>query len=84
MGYEPAALVRLGAWGQIGTVATAAICWALGGSDGFYVACAGYLLVTMLGIGGMAKAESVPVVGPLIYPFILPGFLSLYYFGTQY
>jgi uncharacterized RDD family membrane protein YckC len=84
MEYDPVSFVRFGALGQIGAVALAALCWAFGIGSGFYIACGGYLLVTAFGIGGMSKAESLPTVGPLIFPFIIPGFLALYYFGTQY
>ncbi|WP_115863438.1 hypothetical protein [Halorussus litoreus] len=82
MNVEPAALTRVGAWGQLVTVALAAACWSLGATKGLLAACVGYGLVTLGGIVGIARAESA-IAGPIVYPFILPGFVPLYYFATR-
>jgi len=79
---EPTTLCRLGAWGQIGTIALGVIFWSVEITDGVLAACVGYLLVTMIGIAGIARAESA-IAGPIMYPFLVPGFVPLYYFGTQ-
>ena len=79
---EPTTLCRLGAWGQIGTIALAVAFWAFGMTNGFLATCVGYLLVTMVGIAGIAKTESA-IAGPIVYPFIIPGFVPLYYFATR-
>ena len=84
MGDEYTAFVRVGAWGQLGAVAAAALCWLFGTDTGLLLACGCYLLVTVFGVGAMAEAESLPTAGPLVFPFLLPGFLPLYYVGTQY
>ena len=82
MEREPKTLCRFGAWGQVGTIILAVIFWSFEMTDGFLAACVGYLLVTMVGIVGIARAESV-IAGPIVYPFLIPGFVPLYYFGTQ-
>jgi len=51
-------------------------------TNGFLAACVGYLIVTVVGIVGIARTESA-IAGPIVYPFILPGFVPLYYFATQ-
>jgi hypothetical protein len=56
--------------------------WGGGLSAGFLASCLGYFVVTMVGIFGMSRAES-GIVGAIIYPFILPGLLPLYYFATR-
>lgn len=38
---ERPTLPRLGVWGQIGMVVLAVVCWALGATGPFYVACGG-------------------------------------------
>lgn len=82
MNAEPAALTRFGAWGQLGMIALAVGCWVGGRSAGLLVSCIGYFVVTMVGIYGMNKAES-GIVGAVMYPFILPGLIPLYYFATR-
>lgn len=82
MNSEPTALRRFGAWGQIGILAFAVVFWSLGMSNAFLTTCVGYLLVTMVGIVGIVRTESA-IAGPLVYPFIVPGFVPLYYFATQ-
>ncbi|MXR20518.1 hypothetical protein [Halobacterium bonnevillei] len=82
MTVSPTTLSRLGAWGQIGVVALAVVFWSLGLVNGFLAACVGYLIVTVAGIVGIARTEST-IAGPLVYPFIVPGFVPLYYFATQ-
>lgn len=82
MNVEPTTLSRFGAWGQIGIIALAVVFWSLGMVTGFLAACVGYLIVTMAGIVGIARIESV-IAGPIVYPFIVPGFVPLYYFATQ-
>lgn len=82
MDVTPATLCRVGAWGQIGILALAAVFWWLGMADGFLASCVGYLIVTMAGIVGIARTESA-IAGPIVYPFIVPGFVPLYYFATH-
>lgn len=82
MTVEPTTLCRFGAWGQIGIIVLAVAFWSLGMVNGFLATCVGYLLVTMIGIVGIARIESA-IAGPIVYPFIVPGFVPLYYFATQ-
>ena len=82
MNVEPPTLCRFGAWGQIGIIGLAVAFWFLGMTNGFLAACVGYLVVTVVGIVGIARTEST-IAGPIVYPFILPGFVPLYYFATQ-
>lgn len=82
MDTEPVALVRFGALGQLGTIALAVSFWALEIGAGFLAACVGYFVVTMVGILGMSRAED-GIVGAVMYPFVLPGLLPLYYFATR-
>jgi hypothetical protein len=82
MVIEPATLARFGAWGQICVVGLAVACWSLDSPAGLLVAGVGYLVVTMVGITGMSRAES-GIAGTLVYPFLLPGLLPLYYFATR-
>ncbi len=82
MDVEPTTLCRLGAWGQIGTLALAVAFLFLGMADGFLATCVGYLIVTTVGIVGLGRTESA-IPGPVFMPFILPGFVPLYYFATQ-
>lgn len=82
MNIEPTTLSRFGAWGQIGIIALAVAFWSLGMTDVFLATCVGYLLVTMVGIVGIARTESA-IAGSIVYPFIVPGFVPLYYFATQ-
>jgi len=82
MKVEPKTLCRFGAWGQVGTITLAVIFWCFEMTEGVLAACVGYLLVTMVGIVGIARTESV-IAGPIVYPFLVPGFVPLYYFGTQ-
>lgn len=84
MTVRPTALVRLGALGQVGLLALGVACWAAGYPDGVLLSAVGYLAVTVAGIAGMARAESLPTMGPAVFPFLLPGFLLLYYLGTEY
>lgn len=79
---KPATLSRFGAWGQIGISALAVAFWSLGIIDGFLASCIGYFLVTMVGIVGIARTESA-IAGPIVYPFLIPGFVPLYYFATR-
>lgn len=82
MNVEPTTLSRFGAWGQIVLVALAVAFWSIELSGGFLATCVGYLLVTGVGIVGIARTESA-ITGPIIYPFIVPGFVPLYYFATR-
>lgn len=82
MNVEPTTQTRHGAWRQIGIVALAVAFWSLEMSTGFLVTCVGYLIVTVVGIVGIARTESA-ITGPIIYPFIVPGFVPLYYFATR-
>ncbi|ADJ14010.1 hypothetical protein [Halalkalicoccus jeotgali] len=79
---DPIAITRFGALGQIGTIALAVIFWSLGLTGGVYATCIAYLVVTIAGIVGIARTEST-IVGPLVYPFVLPGLVPLYYFATR-
>ncbi len=82
MRADSTALLRFGAWGQVVIIALAVVFWFLGVVDGFLASCIGYLVITTVGIGGMARTESA-IAGPLFYPFIVPGFVPLYYFATR-
>jgi hypothetical protein len=82
MRAESTALLRFGAWGQVVVIAFAMVFWFLGVADGFLASCIGYLVITTVGIAGMARTEST-VAGPFFYPFIVPGFVPLYYFATR-
>jgi hypothetical protein len=79
---EPTTLSRIGAWGQIGSVALAVAFWSLGRTDVLLAVFVGYLLVTMVGIIGIARTESA-IAGPIVYPFMFPGLVPLYYFATR-
>ncbi len=83
MNVEPTTLSCFGAWGQIGILALAAVFWFFGLVNGILAACVGYFIVTMVGIVGIARTESA-ITGPIVYPFMVPGFVPLYYFATQY
>jgi len=83
MAVAPVTLARTGAWGQLAALALAGFAWSFGLRAGLYVASFSYLLLTVIGILGIVKGESVPTAGPLVFPFVLPGFVPLYYFGTQ-
>jgi hypothetical protein len=76
-------LTRVGAWGQIAAVGLVGLTWHLQNGAGFYLACAGYLIATVLGIVGIIRAEEILVSGPILYPFIVPGFVPLYYFAMK-
>lgn len=82
MNAEPATLTRVGAWAQIATIVLAILCWVFGSSGGVLASCVAYLVVTMVGITGMTRTES-GIVGAVVYPFVLPGLLPLYYFATR-
>lgn len=75
-------LLQVGAWGQLAVIALAVAFWYLGLATTLYVACLGYFLVTLAGIIGIGRNASA-IVGPLIYPFIIPGFVPLYYFAVR-
>lgn len=74
--------LRVGAWGQLATIALAVAFWYFGAATALYVACFGYVLVTIAGIVGVARNASA-LVGPLVYPFVVPGFIPLYYFAVH-
>jgi hypothetical protein len=82
MNAEPTALVRFGAWGQVGTVPLAVGSWWLGILLGFLAAGLGYLVVTSVGILGIGRRESA-IGGAIWFPFLVPGFVPLYYFVTR-
>lgn len=82
MEVDPPTLVRLGTWGQLGALVLAAGCWSLGISGGVLAACLTYLVVTFAGIFGISRTEAA-IPGALVYPFLVPGFLPLYYFATR-
>ncbi|WP_248910791.1 hypothetical protein [Halocatena marina] len=75
-------LLRVGAWGQLAITALAVAFWYLRLATALYVTFLGYFLVTVAAIVGIARTASA-IVGPLIYPFIIPGFVPLYYFAIQ-
>ena len=81
MSIEPTTLSQFGAWGQIGSVGFAVISWYLEIHTGFLAFCIGYFVVTLIGIVGMTREES-GITGALVYPFLLPGLVPLYYFAT--
>ena len=82
MNVVPATLTRFGAGGQLGMIALAVGFWFGGISAGLLASCVGYFIVTMVGIYGMSREESA-IVGAVVYPFVLPGLLPLYYFATR-
>lgn len=82
MENNSATLLQVGAWGQIVIIALAVTFWFLGLATAVYVTCLGYFIITVAGIVGIARNASA-IVGPLIYPFIIPGFVPLYYFAIQ-
>ena len=84
MEADSTTLTRVGAWGQLLAAALGTAFWFLSVPVALYITCGGYVVVTMVGIVGIARRESVPGVGPLVYPFIVPGFLAIYHFSTQY
>ena len=75
-------LLQVGAWGQLAVIALVVAFWYLGLATVLYVTCLGYFLVTLAGIIGIGRNASA-IVGPLIYPFIIPGFVPLYYFAVR-
>ena len=79
---EPATLSWFGAWGQIGIIVLGVVFWTLGMVNSVLAAGIGYFIVTMVGIIGIARTESA-IGGVIVYPFIVPGFVPLYYFATQ-
>lgn len=82
MRAEPAGLCRAGAWGQVVVVGVAIALGVAGATDGFLATCLGYVVVTAVGILGISRAESA-IAGPLAFPFLIPGFVPLYYFATR-
>jgi len=83
MASEPGSYTQVGAWGQLATAGIAGAAWYLGAGSVFILACAGYLVATLLGIVGIVRTEEIPVHGPVLYPFIVPGFVPLYYFAMK-
>ena len=77
-----ATLLQVGAWGQLVVITLAVAFWFLGLATALYVTCIGYFIITLVGIVGIARNASA-IVGPLIYPFIIPGFVPFYYFAIQ-
>lgn len=82
MNIEPTTLSWFGAWGQIVIVVLGVAFYTLGMVNGVLAAGVGYFIVTMVGLIGIARTESA-IGGPIVYPFIVPGFVPLYYFATQ-
>jgi hypothetical protein len=82
MNIEPTTLSWFGAWGQICIIVPGVVFWTLGMVNGVLAACVGYFIVTQVGIIGIAKTESA-FDGAIMLPFIVPGFVPLYYFATQ-
>ncbi|WP_135667696.1 hypothetical protein [Halorhabdus rudnickae] len=82
MDIEPTTLSRFGAWGQLGFIVLGVVFWMFGVANGVLTAAIGYFIVTILGIIGIARTEST-IGGAIVYPFIVPGFVPLYYFVTQ-
>ena len=82
MNIEPTTLSWFGAWGQIVIVVFGVVFYKLGMVNGVLAAGVGYFIVTMVGIIGIARTESA-IDGAIVYPFIVPGFIPLYYFATQ-
>ena len=80
--YRWSTILGVGTWGQLGAVALAGLLLLTGLDDLFLVACILYLLATLAGITAIARLEST-VAGPLVYPFLLPGLLPLYYFAVR-
>lgn len=82
MNIEPTTLSRFGAWGQIIIVVLGVGFYTLGLLNSVLAAGVAYFIVTMVGIIGIARTESA-IDGAIMYPFIVPGFVPLYYFATQ-
>lgn len=82
MNVESTTLSWFGAWGQIGIIVLGVVFWTLGMVNGVLAAGVGYFIVSMVGIIGIARTESA-IGGVIVYPFIVPGFVPLYYFATQ-
>lgn len=82
MKTESSSLTRIGAWGQIVVLAFGGIFWTFGFPAVFLATCVGYVVVTTTGIIGIAQTESA-IEDVLALPFIVPGFVPLYYFATQ-
>lgn len=82
MNIEPTTLSKFGAWGQIVIVAFGVGFYTLGMLNSVLTAGAAYFIVTMVGITGIARTESA-IDGAIMYPFIVPGFVPLYYFATR-
>ena len=82
MNHRWSTVLGVGAWGQLGAVAVAGLLLLAGLDDLFLVACGAYLVATLAGIAAIAKLEAT-VAGPLVYPFVLPGLLPLYYFAVR-
>lgn len=82
MNIEPTTLSWFGAWGQIGIIVLGVVFWTLDMGNGVLAASIGYFIVTMVGIIGIARTESA-IDGAIVLPFIVPGFVPLYYFATQ-
>lgn len=82
MNIEPATLSWFGAWAQIGSIIFGTGFWIVGIEAGVLAAGVGYFIVTLVGIVGIARAESA-IDGAIVYPFIIPGFVPLYYFATR-
>ena len=82
MNIEPTSLARFGAWMQLGVIGSTILFWSLGVTAAFVASLAAYLIITITGIVGISRTES-GLVGAVIYPFILPGFIPLYYFATR-
>lgn len=82
MNIEPTTLSKFGAWGQIVILVFGVGFYTLGMVNGVLTAGVAYFIVTVGGIIGIARIESA-IDGAIMYPFILPGFVPLYYFATQ-
>ena len=82
MNIKPTTLSRFGAWGHIVIVTLGVGFYTLGMVRSTLLTGVAYLIVTMVGIIGIARTESA-IDGAIAYPFIVPGFVPLYYFATQ-
>ena len=82
MTAETSPWTRIGAWGQVVVLALGGVFWYFG-TPILILTTFGYLVVTTIGILGIAQTESVPA-GPFAFPFMIPGIVPLFYFATRY
>lgn len=83
MTTEKSTLARVGAWGQIVVLALGGVFWYFGIPIFILASCVGYLVVTTIGVVGIARTESA-IAGPIAFPLLVPGFVPFFYFVTQH